>query len=279
MGENRTNRPVQVTIPPGGVSLFESHHDSDFAMEFQRNAFLVVLYVLRGDGDFFTENRSWAIKASDVIVVPRGESYRIADHPGHPLSVYGLCVDAGALASMVNLEPLLPAGRLPRIDLLAAQVRSDLRRLFYEQTLARTASSAFLLGITLQLLGLLARAGGRRVDHGSSKPSVADHRARVEEFVAELDRRFYENSTLDRVAAELGMSRRRFTQLFREVTGNTWLGHVRALRVAHAKRLLRDTSRSVISIAFECGYEDLSSFYRAFRRELRSCPSRWRMRG
>jgi AraC-like DNA-binding protein len=32
----------------------------------------------------------------------------------------------------------------------------------------------------------------------------------------------------------------------------------------------------VTTVAFECGYEDLSSFYRAFRRHTGEPPQRWR---
>ena len=58
MAEKRTNRPVEVAMPSCGVFLFESHHDEDFAMQEQRNTFLVVLYVLRGAGNVLTERRS-----------------------------------------------------------------------------------------------------------------------------------------------------------------------------------------------------------------------------
>ena len=48
------------------------------------------------------------------------------------------------------------------------------------------------------------------------------------------------------------------------------------LRVEHARRLLQQTHRTIASIAFECGFEDLSTFYRAFKREVGTSPRRWR---
>jgi len=44
----------------------------------------------------------------------------------------------------------------------------------------------------------------------------------------------------------------------------------------YACQLLRGTSRSVIATAFECGYEDLSGFYRAFKRHTGRPPRAWR---
>ena len=74
------------------------------------------------------------------------------------------------------------------------------------------------------------------------------------------------------------MSRRRFTQLFREVTGSSWADHRTELRINYACRLLRETDRGIIAIAFESGFEDLSSFYRAFKRQTGDSPIRWRPR-
>jgi AraC family L-rhamnose operon regulatory protein RhaS len=94
----------------------------------------------------------------------------------------------------------------------------------------------------------------------------------VDRYVAELPHRFFEVTDLDQTAAELSMSRRRFTQLFREATGTSWSNYLTRLRIDYACQLLRETGRSVTAIAFECGYEDLSSFYRAFKRQTGQPP-------
>jgi AraC-like DNA-binding protein len=41
-------------------------------------------------------------------------------------------------------------------------------------------------------------------------------------------------------------------------------------------RLLKSTERTVLSVAFECGFDDLSTFYRAFKRETGVSPNHWR---
>ena len=95
-------------------------------------------------------------------------------------------------------------------------------------------------------------------------------------YVEDLSENFFEATNLDAAASALGLSRRRFTQLFREVAGTSWLAHVRKLRIDHAKKLLENTNRTVLSVAFECGFEDLSTFYRAFKRETSESPNQWR---
>jgi len=67
-------------------------------------------------------------------------------------------------------------------------------------------------------------------------------------------------------------------ELFREVTGESWLSYLRRLRLEHARSLLRDRNRSIAAVAFESGFEDLSSFYRAFKTATGMVPHQWRSR-
>ena len=113
---------------------------------------------------------------------------------------------------------------------------------------------------------------------GPVAPTGHDHRQAVDRYLAELPDRFFEPTMLDQVAGELGMSRRRFTGLFRERAGESWADRVARLRVGHACRLLTDTPRSIAAIAFEVGYEDLSGFYRAFKRFVGVPPDAYRRR-
>ena len=107
-------------------------------------------------------------------------------------------------------------------------------------------------------------------------PGRYDRTGAVERYAAGLGRHFFDPATIDAVAGALEMSRRRFTPLFREVTGSTWANHRAGLRVAYAGQLLEETDRSIVAIAFESCFEVLSSFYRAFRRRAGVAPNRWR---
>ena len=48
------------------------------------------------------------------------------------------------------------------------------------------------------------------------------------------------------------------------------------LRLQHARQLLARTDNSVIAIAFEAGFEDLSNFNRAFKQAYGSSPKAYR---
>ena len=127
----------------------------------------------------------------------------------------------------------------------------------------------------LEILSLIAN---HRVDKAEGLTDLSQEPG-VDEMVAyirHLDTHFFEATTIDEASSSIGIPRRRFTQLFRGVTGQTWLNYVQELRVEHACKLLETTDRPITSIAFECGFAELSTFYRAFRKMRDVTPSAWR---
>jgi len=261
--------PVEVALPRQGVFVLESFHGPGFRMEPSQHDFWEVFFVLSGAGSFRLDGALQDCAEDDVIVVPPGVMHQILDHPGRPLSLYALCL----AQSLVALDSAgLAAGRVRLPNDLLPRLRSELRRLLFEQTTAQPGADYLLVGRALALLGLMVR-GRLVIERKASEGGLAQVMA---DYLKDLHQRFFEPTDIDREAARLRMSRRRFTQLFRELTGESWLEHLTRLRMDYAQQLLRDTRRSVTAIAFECGFEELSSFYRAFKKRNGMAPLEWR---
>ena len=77
------------------------------------------------------------------------------------------------------------------------------------------------------------------------------------------------------VAREMGMSdrtlQRRITQ-----AGTTFRQLLLQARLTQARELLRDPRNDIAEVAYLLGYQDTSSFYRAFRDQEGTTPARWR---
>jgi AraC family L-rhamnose operon regulatory protein RhaS len=269
--------PVAVHLPPHGVYVWETQHDHGFRMETESHPFAEVFYVLDGSGAFIIEGTGHECGPADVVIVPPGARHSIEDARS-PLTLYGIGVSADLLAYDADAMRQARAGVVPGSRALSGRVRAGLRRLLYEQTDTQPGARTLIVGLTLQLVAALARVAGSP-DPSRADPTGDANRRAVERFLAELAHRFYEPVAIDRVAADLGMSRRSFTRLFRAAAGSSYADYVERVRIEYACRLLHTTGRAIAPIAFECGYEDLSSFYRAFKRQTRQTPGRFRESG
>jgi len=89
---------------------------------------------------------------------------------------------------------------------------------------------------------------------------------------ARLDRKF----DLDALAAEAGLSKFHFHRLFKTATGMTPARYQQMQRLDAARRLLRETKKSIVEIGIEVGIENPSHFAQVFRREVGLAPSAFR---
>jgi AraC family transcriptional regulator len=85
-----------------------------------------------------------------------------------------------------------------------------------------------------------------------------------------------EDFNLDQLAAQAGVSKFYFTRLFKGALGVSPSHYLLTLRMNEARRLLRETKRSVVEIALDVGYANPSHFARFFRRETGLSPSDYR---
>jgi AraC family transcriptional regulator len=78
---------------------------------------------------------------------------------------------------------------------------------------------------------------------------------------------------LQHLASIARMSRFHFLRVFRQVTGLTPYQHIISLRLTAAARRLLESNESVTSIAMSCGFGDISTFNRTFRRVFGHTPT------
>ena len=84
--------------------------------------------------------------------------------------------------------------------------------------------------------------------------------------------------TLADLARAAGMSRTRFAEEFKLVTGQTPARIISRLRLTAIARRIASTTLSVEAAAEEAGYSSSAAFVRAFQREFGETPARWRRR-
>jgi len=270
---SRTNRPVDETLPDFGVLVFESHHAKDFFMSFREHSFAKIFYVLEGAGTLESQRGSKPFRSGDVMVVPPKLRHRIVDAPDQPASLYVACLSLSLLSFDRSITERIQFTVLPDPH-VRTRVAVTLRRMVFRQQSSDRLSSLPMVGDALRLIELVLEprtSKRRKVERGLSPDEQSMRR-----YIAFLDQNFFEATTIDDAANELGMSRRHFTKLFSKHAGQSWLRFVRGRAVEHAQTRLRQTELPIASVAFECGFNDLTTFYRHFKRVTGVSPAKYR---
>lgn len=82
--------------------------------------------------------------------------------------------------------------------------------------------------------------------------------------------------SLARVSDILRMQPSALSQLFKQELGERFIDYVLKVRLEHAKRLLTETNEPIPSIAEQVGYQNVISFYRAFKKVEGIPPGEYR---
>ena len=268
-----TDRALPEKLPHWGILVLESHHSSKFTMEWRTHSFIKIVYVLSGNGTFLFNKKRCSFSEGDVISIPPGTRNRIVDGPNAASSLYVCCVARSVLQFDPSLIPQLSCRALPHEKHFAHRVSSVVRRMVHTQQVASEMRPISMVTDALKLIKMICERSREteKVDRRS-----IDYQQRIQQYIKSLPSHFFEETSINAAADQIDIPRRTFTKLFAEITGETWLQHVRRLAIEHAQHRLHETNLPVASIAFECGFYDLSTFYRQFQRHCGISPGRYR---
>jgi AraC family transcriptional regulator len=134
-------------------------------------------------------------------------------------------------------------------------------------------------GLLAEQLALDLVAATLTIDQETTEAPGTGHARQVAEAVRLIEARFADRLTIAGLARAVGMRRRRFAAAFRHVVGVTPYGYVLHCRLVAAARRLREEPSSVLEVALDAGFGDLSEFTRRFHAKFGRPPGQYRRGG
>ena len=89
---------------------------------------------------------------------------------------------------------------------------------------------------------------------------------------------YTEQIYVQEIASKLNMSVAAFSRYFKHHTRKTFSDYVTEIRIGHACRLLMENNYSISEISYQSGFDNLSNFYRHFRKVVGIIPKEYRNR-
>lgn len=123
--------------------------------------------------------------------------------------------------------------------------------------------------IVIEALGVVARP---------STDAAGTRDAEVAKAISFIRERVNSPLEVDDVVAQVGLSRRRLYDRFRESTGKSISAYIRDRRLDHLARLLLETNLTVSEIAYAMGYDSDTNVARLFKKHFGMTPVAYRRR-
>jgi len=84
--------------------------------------------------------------------------------------------------------------------------------------------------------------------------------------------------SLDSLGSLVNLHPNSLAREFKRATGFSVIDYINKVRIGKASRLLTETSKPIVDICFECGFQNLSHFNRYFKKNKNMTPSNYRNR-
>ena len=91
-----------------------------------------------------------------------------------------------------------------------------------------------------------------------------------------IENNYMQKITIGDIAAAVGFSESHFMRYFKETMGTSFVEYLRDYRLTIASRLLTSSDSSILNIAAETGFENLSYFNRVFKEKYKMTPRQFR---
>lgn len=115
----------------------------------------------------------------------------------------------------------------------------------------------------------------------SEKADVSDialtppvkHLDDIQKSIGYIRRNFSTHINLDNMAKNAAMSPSYFSKTFKAVTGVSPYNYLMTIRIEKALESLKNTNKTIMEIALECGFTSITSFNKAFKKSVGCIPT------
>ena len=251
------------------------------ALHWQNSMELVC--VKKGTGMVYVDLDPFTARAGDIFVFVPGMLHSLSQYPGEAMEYENIIFDVELLGGSSDLcyqRYLLPlqSGRLPLPSRLAPGhpcydiALEHLRRL-------ENVNRERMLGYELQVKGLLLSLLSLLVSQSDGvPPSDNTDTRRLKTILQYVTMHYTETLPVAEAAAVCQCSPSHFMRWFKQMTGQGFTEYLNAYRLNTAAELLRTTDDTVLAVAEQTGFKNLSYFNRAFKTHYGLTPKEYRRR-
>lgn len=259
--------------------MFHLKDKSDKTYQFHYHDFYKILVCISGDITYTIEGRSYKLKPHDIVLVGRNDIHRPQVSLGEPYERIIFYISKEYLEQHKGegydlAYPFLMAAREHK-DILRfpavtnAALREMINKIEDNAGKEEYAGKLYANVLFMEFMILLCRAC---VEHPECFNQSVTYNQKMMEILQYINEHLEEELSIDKIADHFYISRYHMMRQFKEETGYTIHQYITEKRVLKAKNLMQ-AGISATQACYACGFQDYSTFSRAFKSRMEKNPS------
>ena len=250
----------------------DSYHYHDFCE---------ITYVRRGKGRYLVNGRCYDVTPGDLIIFNNVEphGWQVLDREMDVMVIMfapELVSDPGNVFSGEYLRPFIERGsnfqnQIRTSDRSANVIYEIMLEIQREVADAQKGYKNMIKADILRILTYLARHYQMEDD---SLIEQKRHLKRLEPALLYINEHYTEVIKLEEAASCAFMSPNYFSAYFKKAIGRTFSEYVTLLRLKKVKEMYQMTDCSMAELALDCGFQNISNFYRMYKKYMGELPDR-----
>jgi AraC-like DNA-binding protein len=230
-----------------------------------------IYYLKDGGCNYFIDNRSYDLQSGDIVLIPEGVIHKTNYDKNEPHTRF--LINCSAAYVPRSVLPMIPSMMyLYRNKEISKSVEDLFVRIAEEYERHDAFRDEALRCLSFELFFLLAR-------NANECSEVSSGSLFIEETVKYIQKNYMNDITLSMMAKLNSVSSEHLSRTFKKETGFGFSEYLTLVRLQKAEYMLRnEPGRSILEIAYACGFNDSNYFSDKFRRSYGVAPSSLRKR-
>ena len=244
-----------------------------------------IIYIKKGRGRVTLDFTSLYVEAGDIIIVSPGQLHAIGPaedsmeyeniifHPQILLSKQTDTCSTDYFSPLMDgtlTIPVLYQPGDPYYKEISACVDAN-------DEISKTNPPAYQLFIKSQLFMLFYILFNKCSSRNAQKKDYKSLE-KMKLILKFVENNYMEKITIEDVAKEVNLSQSHFMKYFKNTMGTSFIDYLNEYRLTMASRLLISSDSSILDIAAEVGFDNLSYFNRSFKKRFQQTPREYRKR-
>ncbi len=271
--QHKIQKPLTIGTSTSFITSIPYHSHSHYE----------IYYFHGGKANYIINDRIYVLEPGNLLLLHGMTLHRAHIDPG--VAYHRTTIHFDPLFFKQFIQPpfagdlLIPFEKLQNVRLQLQgehklEVEAVLRKLEQLYELDDPFAQLRVKALLLDFLILLNQLCQQPLKEKQSFPSSKE--LHVQNVITYVERHYAEELTLERMQADLHLSKYYLAKTFKEVTGTTIFQFLMTRRIYQAKIELIDSQSPITDICYEVGFKHPSHFSRSFKLETGLTPEQYR---